>query len=219
MRRSLRQVVLIYDARSAYDLKVMSGVAGFVEQSINWSIYIEENALNDQRLPDLASWRPDGIIADFDHSKVASAIVRSKLPAVGFGSGYGWYVRDSAIPYFFTNNEAIAVLGADHLVERGFRHFAYCGYPRNPANGWSAGRERAYADRLEKGKFRCHIYHGHHKSSRKWMEVQSSLDEWLRQLPKPVGIFAANDNRGGHVLEVCRTHGLRVPPGCSRHRC
>lgn len=43
------------------------------------------------------------------------------------------------------------------------------------------------------------------------MEVQSSLGEWLKSLPKPVGVFAANDNRGRQVLEVCRTHGLRVP--------
>jgi len=211
MRTRLRQVALIYDARSAYDLKVMSGVAAFVQQSLKWNIYIEENVLKDQRLPDLHSWKGDGVIADFDHPHVASAIVRSKLPAVGFGSGYGWYAPALSIPYFYTNNHAISVLAADHLIERGFRHFAYCGYPRGPVNGWSAEREEAFQQHLAVRHLQCHVYRGRHQSSQQWVQVQHSLGAWLKSLPKPVGLMAANDSRGRQVLEACRTHGLRVP--------
>jgi hypothetical protein len=46
------------------------------------------------------------------------------------------------VPDSFTNNEAIAAFAADHLMQRGFRRFAYCGYANNPINGWSAERER-----------------------------------------------------------------------------
>jgi len=211
MREHLRKVALIYDARSAYDLKVMTGVAAFVQQSMKWSVYIEENVLKDQRLPDLGSWKGDGIIADFDHPKVAASIVRSKLPAVGFGSGYGWYALASSMPYFFTNNSAIAALAADHLTERGFRNFAYCGYPHNPVNGWSKEREHAFVERLAERRFRCYVYHGHHQSGQRWSAVQRSLGDWLSSLPKPVGLMAANDNRGRQVLEVCRAYQLRVP--------
>jgi len=82
----VRRVALIYDARSAYDVKVMTGVASYVQQSMKWSVYLEEDALKDQRLPNLRSWKGDGIIADFDHPKVAAAVVQAKLPTVGFGS-------------------------------------------------------------------------------------------------------------------------------------
>ena len=34
---------------------------------------------------------------------------------------------------------------------------------------------------------------------------------WLRQLPKPVGVFAANDLWGLPVVEACRIAGLSVP--------
>jgi hypothetical protein len=50
----VRRVALIYDARSAYDVKVMTGVASYVQQSMKWSVYLEEDALKDQRLPNLA---------------------------------------------------------------------------------------------------------------------------------------------------------------------
>ena len=93
----IRRVALIYDARSAYDVKVMTGVASYVQQSMKWSVYIEEDALKDQRLPNLRAWKGDGIIADFDHPKVAAAVVKAKLPTVGFGSGYGWYADRKSV--------------------------------------------------------------------------------------------------------------------------
>ena len=34
---------------------------------------------------------------------------------------------------------------------------------------------------------------------------------WIRELPKPVGIFACNDDRGQNILEVCKLVGLKVP--------
>ena len=36
----VRRVALIYDARSAYDVKVMTGVASYVQQSMKWSVYL-----------------------------------------------------------------------------------------------------------------------------------------------------------------------------------
>lgn len=187
--RRMRHVALIYDARLAYDLKVMTGVAAYLQEGTKWNVYIEENALKDQRLPDLRSWEGDGIVADFDDPRVAMAVVDSKLPAVAFGSGYGWHTPESRIPYFFTNNEAVVRLAADHLLDRGFRHFAYCGYPRTPTNGWSEERERAFAERVKGRGFLCQIYRGRHKINREWASIQRSLGVWLESLPKPVALM------------------------------
>ena len=207
----MRRVALIYDATSAYDLQVIRGITAYVQEERRWSIYIEESALKDQRLPNLSSWGGDGIIADLDHPVVAHTLLKSKLPAVGFGSGYGWYDPESRIPYFFTNNREIARLAADHLLDRGLRHFAYCGYPRTSINGWSAEREREFAERLKERGFSCHIYRGTHRSSRRWTELQKDLADWLHTLPKPIGLMAANDNRARQVLEATRLSGLQVP--------
>ena len=113
--RTMRHVALIYDGKLPYDLKVISGVALYVQEGANFITYIEEDALKNQKLPDLRSWRGDGIIADFDDPGVADAVLRSKLPAVGFGGGYGWYLQDSGIPYFFSDQRMIGEMAADHL--------------------------------------------------------------------------------------------------------
>ena len=207
----IRRVALIYDATLVYDLKVMMGVASYIQERPHFSVYIEENALKDQRLPDLRSWEGDGIIADFDDPAVARLVQQARLPAVGFGGGYGWYAEGSSIPYFYTNNSAIATLAADHLLERGFKSFAYCGYPRSPINGWSEEREQAFVRHIAEHNASCAVFHGHQRSTRQWTLLQRSLGDWLRQLRKPVGIMAANDSRGRQILEACRAYELRVP--------
>jgi LacI family transcriptional regulator len=155
-----RKIALVYDARYTYDLKVMSGVASFLQERRDYSVYIEENALKDQRLPDLGSWHGDGIIANFDDPTVARLVRQSKLPAVGYGGGRGSSVAGTAIPYFSTNNRAIAALAAEHLRERGFRHFAYCGYARTPINGWSAEREAAFVRFVRSRGGSCAVFAG-----------------------------------------------------------
>lgn len=68
----------------------------------------------------------------------------SKQPrSVGVGGGYGWFRPDMSIPYVGTDNAAVARLAADHLLERGSVHFAYCGYRPAPVNGCSKRREQA----------------------------------------------------------------------------
>jgi LacI family transcriptional regulator len=209
MRDTERRVALIYDARHAYDLQVMAGVASYIHDGADFNVYLERDALKDQRLPDFRSWDGNGIIANFDNPSVAMSIIHSKLPTVGFGSGYGW--RGTATPYFFTNNEMIASMAADHFSSRGFRHFAFCGYAKNPINGWSGEREEAFVKFLDIQGFPCNVYVDGNENSRQWTSIQRSLAKWLGALPKPVGVLAANDSRAHQVLEACRSFGLRVP--------
>ena len=211
MRTRMWRVALIYDATMAYDLQVIGGVAAYLQEGAKWNVHIEDNTLRPHQLPDLGAWEGDGIIANLDHPNVAVAITESKLPTVGFGSGYGWYAPESHIPYFFTNNLAIARLAADHLLERGFRHFAYCGYTRTAINGWSEEREREFTERVKLRGFTCAIYGSRQRSNQSWAHIQKALCAWLVSLPKPVGLMAANDKRARQVLDACRVCGLQVP--------
>ncbi|MFB3827077.1 MAG: XylR family transcriptional regulator [Bryobacteraceae bacterium] len=206
-----RRVALIYDATRAYDLKVMGGVAAYLREGAGWSVYIEETALKDQRLPALASWHGDGIIANFDNPRVVRAVLQSRLPAVAFGSGYGWYDPKFRIPYLFTNNGAIARIAADHLLDRGFRNFAYYGGVRTRINGWSVERERAFSEHVGNRGRECQVYRDRRQIGRNWASRQRALVRWLASLPKPVGLMAENDQRARLVLEGCRSAGLRAP--------
>lgn len=207
-----RRVALIYDAKLPYDVKVIEGVAAYLHANGHcWNIFIEENALQDQRLPELGGWEGSGIIADFDDAKVARQVLRSGIPAVGFGSGFGWYNPSGRIPYFYSDNEEVACLAVEHLLERGFRHFAYYGYRKGPITGFSAARAEAFARRVRLAGGRLWTHLGPYADHRRWMLLQRQLRSWLESLPKPVGLMAANDKAARHVLEACRASGIRVP--------
>ena len=50
------------------------------------------------------------------------------------------------LPWVETNDEEIARLAAEHLLERGFKRFAYCGDARF---NWSVWREKYFVARLK----------------------------------------------------------------------
>jgi LacI family transcriptional regulator len=204
-----RHVALILDAARPYDRKIISGVALYVKEMGNWSLYVEEDPL--QKLPDLQSWQGHGIIANLDDRKVAAAVHGLKAPVVGVGGGYGWYDPSTCVPYFSSDDEAVARLGAEHLLERGFHRLAFCGYPASRVNQWSEKRAKAFEKRAAEAGVTCSVYNGRQGAARKWTELQRELAGWLRSLEKPVGLMACNDVRARHVLEACRAIGVRVP--------
>jgi LacI family transcriptional regulator len=44
-----------------------------------------------------------------------------------------------------------------------------------------------------------------------WDQAEKELTEWLRALPKPAGVLAANDRLGQRLLTAARRGGIRVP--------
>jgi LacI family transcriptional regulator len=208
-----RHVALIVDAAKPYDRKIISGVARYVKERGNWSLYVEEDPL--QKLPDLRSWQGHGIIANFDDRKVAAAVRGLEVPVVGVGGGSGWYDPASRIPYFASDDESIARLAFQHLIERGFRRLAFYGYPPTRIIRWSAVRAKAFEQLAREAGMPCSIYTGRQGTARRWTELQRGLTAWVRSLEKPVGLMACNDVRARHVLEACRSIGVRVPEDVS----
>lgn len=209
-------VAVILDAARAYDRLIISGVAQFVRERTAagrgpaaWSLYVEEDPL--QKLPDLASWHGQGIIANFDDRRVAAALAKTHMPIVGVGGGSGWYDPASGIPYVYTDNAAIGRLGAQHLLGCGVPSLAFYGYPPSRTSGWSDERAEAFRATAEAAGRPCQVFTGRHGNARRWEALQQELMAWLDSLPKPVGLMACNDPRARHVLEACQQLGLTVP--------
>ena len=204
-----RQVAVILDATSPYQRKMIRGVAAYARKVGGWLLYVEEDPLD--RLPDLKTWGGHGIITAFSERRYAAFVHGLDLPVVGVEGGYGWYEQDSGIPYFATDDAAVARMAADHLLGQGYSRLAYCGFPKSRHNSWSEKRRRGFRERAKEAGVPCQVYTGRHRATRQWSALQRDLCHWLGSLEKPVGIMAGNDARARHVLEACRSIGLRVP--------
>lgn len=110
-----------------------------------------------------------------------------------------------------TNNQRIAVLAAAHLLERNLSSFAYCGVASRTIDPWNELRQEAFVSHVKSAGYSCLVFRERRSASRSWEQLQERLVSWLSDLPKPLGLMAANDARARHVLEACRRLGLRVP--------
>jgi LacI family transcriptional regulator len=211
-----RQVALFVNAATPYDRKIIRGVSDYAGEVGGWTLYIEEDPL--RRLPELRVWPFDGAIANFHSRKVAMVAKGLKTPLVRTGGGYGWGDPALANVYFEPDNEAIARLAAEHLIDRGFTRLAFCSLSRSqiapwPKDrlAWPEERAQAFKRRASEAGLPCSVYTGRHSAARRWAELQHELCGWLDSLEKPVGLMACNDARALHVLAACRNMGLRVP--------
>ena len=202
-------VAIILNINKPYDRKVVSGISAYVRECQNWSLYLEDEPL--AKIPDFKKWEGHGVIADLDDPKVCEAISQLSIPVVGFGGGSLSNLKDAEVPYVYTDNRKITGLAFDHLRGRGFENFAYCGIPLNAYNIWEEDRRRCFMELCKEAGVSCSLYTGKRYSMRNWSADQNTLAEWLRSLPKPVGLMASNDSRARHVLEACTRAGIRVP--------
>jgi LacI family transcriptional regulator len=108
-----------------------------------------------------------------------------------------------------TGSHAIGRLGAEHLMSCGVRHFAFCGYADCC---WSETRCETFKHVVSLSHFDCAEFivktgttgsPGH--------DQREGIANWLRTLPRPVGLMACNDDLGHEVIEAAKLAGLSVP--------
>ena len=115
-------------------------------------------------------------------------------------------------PNIVTDDAAIGTMAATYLLDRGFRHFAYCGF--GDTYYWSRRRGVSFGDTIRGAGFDVHCYEYEQpgtKTPHSWEKEQAILTDWLRGLPQPVGLMACNDDRCQDILEACKAAGLHVP--------
>lgn len=205
----MNHVALVMSLNKRFDRKVIEGVTRFVRESGGWSVFVEDDP--QAKIPDFHHGHFDGVIADLDDPRIPKRLVGLGIPAVGVGAIREDCPWDLDISTVSTNNQRIATLAADHLLERNLQNFAYCGVPGRTIDPWNRQRREAFVAHVQEAGGSCSVYTGRHSASHSWEQLQEKLATWLAGLPKPLGLMAANDARARHVLEACRRLQLRVP--------
>lgn len=202
MRRTPRVILLIESSRGA-GRALLCGVAKYAHTHGPWSFYWEPGGL-EPAWPQVESLDADGIIMR-DVEKLDEVLALG-IPAVVVGhrataiSGMVNLVSDCA---------AIARIAAEHLLHCGFKNFAYCGFANSllEQTWWSRSRGEHFAGHIVKAGFKSPPVHIFSASSHE----REALAQWLKSLPKPVGVLACNDDCGAQIMEACKLARLAVP--------
>ena len=161
----------------------------------------------------MEEWGGTGIIARITTPEVARAVLAARLPTIALDLTQAQLAPDnplSQLSEVCPDSHKAGALAAEHLMERGFRHFAFVGtWGGLP---WSIRRGEGFGKRLDDAGLACTSFPMPKRArDRRWGPEQAILAQWLQDLPKPLGILASDDDRGRQVIEACRAAKLQVP--------
>lgn len=201
-RRGVPKVVLLIESSRASGRDLLRGIADYARHHGPWAFYWEPGGL-EKAWPQLKTLGADGII--LRDMEQLDEVLAHGLPAVVVGHS------KREIPGFanvITDSHAIGALAAEHLLNCGFRQFAYCGFADIP---WSVLRGESFSQHLAKAGYKTHFYAAQSRPQPSGWSGERNLADWLHSLPKPLAIMACNDDLGEQVIEACKIAGLHVP--------
>lgn len=151
----------------------------------------------------LAFWRPDACVVNNDN-----------LPAKAFATyptvflhrtGKSNNPRHAVVSF---DEKAVAETAAHHLLSLNLASYAYV--PPDTDEEWSRERERHFVRILSLNGYGVATYI-RPKSRLSVPKRLSRLADWIADLPRPVGIFAANDAVAANVTAACNHRHIDIP--------
>ena len=211
-RQKLPSVAILLESSHEISRGMLRGILDYVRLCGPWALHIESGGASDQKLPRLKAWRGAGIIARIPNAQAAADIAEANLPTVVIDPLDAYLERAHPLARCCRvqcDSEAVARVAADYYLTMGFAHFAFVGEPTGM--NWSLWRQEAFARRLAEAGHTCAVYPPPAPGETEWEAERKRMCRWLKRLPKPLAVFAANDARGRQVLNACLTADIPVP--------
>ncbi|MCL2117117.1 MAG: substrate-binding domain-containing protein [Planctomycetaceae bacterium] len=207
MAKRKKRVLLNVETSRGYGRDIIRGVSQYLIEHSGWTVYLEDRGLQENH-DWVKNWRGDGIISRTSSYEMAALIAEKRIPTVEM-LGDGKTIH-SEVP---GNEKTTAYLAAEHLIDCQLKNFAFFAY----GNVWWGNlRGKFFQEALAQQRFSPHLFPGYLAGPLciypQWeAEYDQMLPQWLKQLPKPVGLWAVNDFAATRINEACENAGVAVP--------
>ncbi|MCB9247248.1 MAG: DNA-binding transcriptional regulator [Ignavibacteriales bacterium] len=198
----MKRVILLIETSRAFGRDLLYGVARYSRINGPWEFYRDHRGLKSS-IPRLKNFEADGII--MRNSVIRSDLMNLNLPTI---LALHEPNRVEKMPAIITESESIVRLAVEHLISKGLKDFAYCGWDDLQ---WSNDRKYYFEKILKNYGHDVHKYKSSKFVQNSWSKEQVDLKRWLISLPKPIGIMACNDDRAQQVLDMCKILEFSVP--------
>jgi LacI family transcriptional regulator len=188
-----------------YDYRLHRGIERYALEH-GW--HLTANLAREKVVP--WGWEGDGILAWLGAGDdLAEFVEHARKPTVDFS------LRRPQLrfPRVLEDHAHAAQLVVEHFLSRGLRHFAFY----SDTDNWSyEERGEGFIQLLAAQGHACEWLRWHqspdYRTGRdQWRRRRRWLADQIKNLPKPVGVFAANDDQALDVLQACETSSQAVP--------
>lgn len=199
-------VLVLVETSIAYGRGVVRGITRWLKTHGRWSIYLEQHALGAAAPPWLSRWRGEGVLCRITDPGVARTLRSIGAAVVDLNDLHD----DLGFPHVWSDHRGIGSLAAGHLLDRGFRTLAFCGFSDQR---WSRLRREGFCRRAADAGLSVAVHESDWfgPGAPEWEVSQERLRGWLAGFEPPVAVMACNDLRGQHVIDAARRAGRAVP--------
>ena len=173
-----------------------------------WDVQVIEPGASERKAAELIEfWAPDGVIVECGSGQNHFAPrLFAKTPVVFLDRN----PKTLNVPASCITHDSVATakIAARELLSLKLTAYAYVPWPE--PRFWSDEREAGFSKALHLNGCGYVRFNGKAKTS-DVRALQNELRTWLRDLPKPVGIFAANDFMAAQVAAAADRAGLSIP--------
>ncbi|HXU77295.1 MAG TPA: DNA-binding transcriptional regulator [Methylomirabilota bacterium] len=202
MRKRQRRVLI---ALGWYDYRLHRGIEKFAQEH-GW--YLSANLAREKVIP--WGWEGQGILAWLGAGDdLAEFVVCAKKPTVNFS----FRRPHLKFPRVLEDHAHAAQLAVEHFLSRGFSNFMFY----SDADNWSyEERGHGFVRALKESGHSCvwlrwHQSPAYRTDRGQWKRKRDWLGSRLARAPKPLALFAANDEQALDVLESCESAGIAIP--------
>ncbi len=209
-----KKVLVLVRNQHQHDRDLLLGISKYAQTHKHWLLFGPHNFYsyfsNIKNCKEVSSyvkkWEIDGVvICEPDN---VNLLMDTGVPIIMFPYTNKKYPE---IPALQTDAKAAGKMAAQYYLERGFKHLAFCGFDRLE---WSIERCNSFVQEIETAGLTVNVYKQKvKKTAMDWIEEQPLLTNWISDLPKPVGLFACNDNRARQVIVACQIAQIEIPNG------
>ena len=204
----MKRILMLIDYSSEYSRRILQGLIRYSSEYGPWIFYRLPTYYktfygNEGIIRCAKEWKADAIVARWDHEdtlmlenlQIPVILQNYKERSPGFSNLTGDYF-------------ATGVMAAQFFLKRRYRNFAFYG---NKGVIWSRERAEGFRKEVENYGGNFFYFEGENLGDDEWSSSHIKLEEWLRSLPKPVGLFACDDKFALQVSTMCKINNIRIP--------
>jgi len=204
----MKRVVILIGNSRAWGRGLIRGIAKYSSLNGPWCFLktpaFFESESRKRFIDDIKHFNPDGII--MREVVDTQEIIDLGKPVVVSPHKLKRFDKAACI---VEDSKATGQMAAEHLLSKGLRNFAFCGYDNM---FWSQERKDGFCDRIKRSGHIVSVYsQPKKKKDRIWENEKPFLRDWLVSLEKPVGLMCCIDERSDQVAEMCKVEGINVP--------
>ena len=204
------KLLFISEFSESFTNNVLKGIVNYSSHRGQWSIcrmpsHYKNTVGIEGVLKWAKSWGTNAVIGTFENKDEVCALKNEGIVVVA----QDYKKRFDNVPNLTADYIGTGRMAASYFIDRGFQNFAFFGL--NDVC-WSDERCEGFKKEVEgKGFGNTFFKYILQDINHFWFYEAKSLSEWLKGLPKPIGIMTCDDNQGSLLIEACRSAGIHIP--------